>query len=149
MQRSALRLTAASAACLLSLGITAGPASADASVGAAVGVGLQGQSFDIGFEHRLRSALGTQFAGVGVGVIDGQLVLSGAVSPGVHAAVLQLVANLLGQEARIPVALGVAGPNLGLPIPNLGVGLDLLAPDISALLRNSGVVDHLRNTRRR
>ena len=131
-------------ACLFAIGLTPAPAGSDAAVGANTYLALGGTELDLGFVEVLQSALDTQFVGIEVALVRGRLILSGYATPGVHSAVLAIVANLLQNPIPIPVALDVIGPNLGLPLPFLDLSIDLALPDLSGLLRALGVVDRIR-----
>ncbi len=140
-------VTVATISCLLGLGLAASPASADTGVGAEVFAAVAGHEFSAGFAQLLESALDTQFVGVEVAVVRGRLVLSGFVSPGVHTAVLAIIANLLQNPVPVPVAFDIVSPNLGLgglglPFVDVGAGVEI--PDVSNLLNVLGVVDRLR-----
>ncbi len=105
---------------------------------------LPATSWTPGSSSLLQSALDTQFVGVEVAVVHGRLILSGFVSPGVHSAVLAIIANLLQNPVPVPVAFDVVTPSLGLGLPFVDLGAGLEIPDLSGLLDVLGVVDHLR-----
>jgi hypothetical protein len=137
----------ATISCLVSLGVAATPASADTAVGAEAFAAIGGHELSAGFEQLLQSALDTQFAGVEVAIVRGRLILSGFVSPGVHTAVLAVIAHLLQNPVYFPVALEIATPSLGLGLPFLVAGTGVEIPDVSGILDELGVVDKLRVTR--
>ena len=131
---------------LVGLGLAAVPASADTGVGVGTYLAVQGNELDAGFEQVLQSALDSQFAGVEVAVVNGRLILSGYASPGIHTALLAIIANLLQNPVPVPVELDVVTPNLGLALPFLDAGLGIELPDLSALVNLLNVVDRLRTT---
>jgi len=137
-------LAVTTVACLLAVGTAIAPASADTGAGVDAFALIGGHSLDAGFEQLLESALDAQFAGIEVAVVNGRLILSGYASPGVHTALLAIVANLLQNPIPFPVELDVITPNLGLGLPFLDAGLDLELPDLSALVNALNVVDHVR-----
>jgi hypothetical protein len=137
-------LSLATIACLVGLGVAATPASAETAVGAEAYVAVGGHELSAGFEQLLQSALDTQFVGVEVAIVRGRLVLSGFVSPGVHTAVVAVVAHLLQNPVYLPVAVDIATPSLGLGLPFLAAGTGVEIPDLSAILDELGVVDKLR-----
>lgn len=137
-------LTVTTISCLLCVGTVASPASADTGVGAEVFAAVAGHEFSAGFAQLLESALDTQFVGVEVAVVRGRLILSGFVSPGVHSAVLAILADLLQNPVPVPVSLDIITPSLGLGLPFLDVGAGVEIPDVSSLLDVLGVVDRLR-----
>jgi hypothetical protein len=123
--------------------ITTTATRADTAVGFDAGVSAGDTSLDAGFVQELQSTLDSQFVGVDVAVVRDRLVLSGFASPGVHTAVLAVVANLLQQDLAVPVGLGVVTPALGLNLPFLEVGGGIELPDLTGVLRLLGVVDRI------
>jgi hypothetical protein len=84
-----------------------------------------------------------QEASVFVTVTRGTVILSGFVSPEIHQAVLEIVSGALGS---VPLALPtgvVLGIPTGLGLPDLGVALDVILPDLTAALGNLGVIDRI------
>lgn len=138
------RIAVALAAGVTALAITTASTAADTAVGADVGFTIEENSFDAGFVQVLQSALDSQFVGIEVAVVRGRLVLGGYASPGVHTAVLAIVANLLQNPIPVPVALEAVSPNLGLDLPFLAAGAGVELPDLGGLIRGLGVVDRIR-----
>lgn len=150
MRRMIGRAACAAIACAASVGLVAAPVGAEAVVGVDAGFGVGGNSFDIGFEQVLQTALDSQFVGIDVAVDHGRLILDGYASPGVHTAVLAILANLLQNPIPVPVALSVVSPNLGLGalhLPLLDAGAAVALPDLSGLIHLLGVVDRIRIAR--
>lgn len=143
VQRIAVAATAGVAAIALAISLAPSPTRADTAIGFDAGATVGNNSLDTGFEQTLQSDLDSQFAGVDVAVVDGRLVLEGYATPGVHTAVLALVANLLQKSIPVPVAIDVVSPNLGLDLPFLEAGGGIEIPDLGRLLRGLGVVDHI------
>jgi hypothetical protein len=133
----------AAAAAVTAIGITTTATRADTAVGFDAGASVGDTSLDAGFVQELQSTLDSQFVGVDVAVVRDRLVLSGFASPGVHTAVLAVVANLLQQDLAVPVGLGVVTPSLGLNLPFLDVGAGIELPDLTGVLRLLGVVDRI------
>jgi hypothetical protein len=133
----------AAAAAVTAIGITTTATRADTAVGFDAGASVGDTSLDAGFVQELQSTLDSQFVGVDVAVVRDRLVLSGFASPGVHTAVLAVVANLLQQDLAVPVGLGVVTPALGLNLPFLDVGAGIELPDLTGVLRLLGVVDRI------
>ena len=133
----------AAAAAITAFGITTTATRADTAVGFDAGASVGNGSLDVGFVQELESTLDSQFVGVDVAVVRDRLVLSGFASPGVHTAVLALVANLLQQDLAVPVGLGVVTPALGLNLPLLEAGAGVELPDLTGVLRLLGVVDRI------
>lgn len=131
----------------MAIGLTAGPVAADAAIGLDAGFAVGGNEFDIGFVQTLQSALNTQFVGIEVYVVRGRLVLEGYASPGVHSAVLSILANLLQNPIPYPVALGIVTPNLGIDLGFINVGALLAIPNLGGLIKSLGVDDRLRIAR--
>ena len=127
--------------------VAASPVSADTGVGAGVYAAVGGHELDAGLEQLLQSALDSQFVGVEVAVVRGHLVISGYATPGVHTAVLAIIANLLQNPVPVPVALAISTPNLGLNLPFLDLGTDIELPDLSGLLHVLNIVDQVRIVR--
>lgn len=123
--------------------ITMAPTGAETAVGVDTGASVAHNSLDAGFTQVLQSTLDSQFAGVRVAIVRGRLVLEGFATPGVHTAVLAIVANVLQQPVPVPVAVGVATPDLGLDLPFVGAGAVVELPDLSGVLRQLGVVDRI------
>lgn len=142
-RRIAIAVTAGVAA----VSLTTAPVAAETAVGMGAGFTLGGNSFDVGFEQVLQSALDSQFVGIDVAVVRGRLILSGYASPGVHTAVLAIVANLLQNPIPVPVALSIVSPNLGLALPFLEAGAGVEIPDLGGLIHLLGVVDRIRIAR--
>ena len=138
------RITLAATSAVVALGLTAGPVAADTTVGLDAGFTLGGNEFDIGFAQTLQSALNTQFVGIEVYVSHGRLILEGYASPGIHSAVLAILANLLQNPIPYPVALGIITPNLGLNLPFIEAGAGLALPNLGGLIKLLGVTDRLR-----
>jgi hypothetical protein len=133
----------AAAAAVTAIGITTTATRADTAVGFDAGASVEDTSLDAGFVQELQSTLDSQFVGVDVAVVRDRLVLSGFASPGVHTAVLAVVANLLQQDLAVPVGLGVVTPALGLNLPFLDVGAGIELSDLTGVLRLLGVVDRI------
>ena len=144
MHRFFGRITLVATSAVVALGLTAGPVAADAAVGLDAGFTIGGNEFDIGFSQTLQSALNTQFVGVEVYVSHGRLILEGYASPGVHSAVLAILAHVLQNPVPVPVALGIVTPNLGLNLPFLEAGGLLALPNLGGLIKLLGVDDRLR-----
>jgi hypothetical protein len=143
VQRIAVAATAGVAAITLAISFAPSPTRADTAIGFDAGATVGGNSLDTGFEQTLQSDLDSQFAGVDVAVVDGRLVLEGYATPGVHTAVLALVADLLQKPVPVPGAVAVVSPNLGLNLPFLEAGGSIEIPDLGRVLRLLGVVDHI------
>ena len=129
---------------VIAIGITTAPTSADTAVGVEAGVAVEDHSLDAGLVHELQSTLDSQFIGVEVALVRGRLVLSGFATPGVHTAVLAVVANALQNPIPVPAGLGVVSPDLGLDLPFLGAAAGVEVPDLRRVLRLLGVVDRIR-----
>lgn len=143
-RRVAVGLTAGALAIAIAIAAFAAPTSAETAVGVEAGVAVEGHYLDAGLVQVLESTLDSQFIGVDVALVRGRLVLEGFATPGVHTAVLGVVARLLQQPVSVPVALGIVTPSLGLEnLPLLGAGVGLEIPDLSGLLRILGVVDRI------
>jgi hypothetical protein len=134
-------------ACVTAIAITTAPTSAETAVGVDAGFAVGDNSFDAGFVQVLQSALDSQFVGIEVAVVRGRLVLEGFASPGVHTAVLAIVAGLLQTPVAVPVGLAIVSPDLGLDLPFLAAGAGVEIPDLGGLLRLLGVVDRIRIAR--
>jgi hypothetical protein len=143
VQRIAVAATAGVAAIALAISLAPSPTRADTAIGFDAGATVGNNSLDAGFEQTLQSDLDSQFAGVNVAVVGGRLVLEGYATPGVHTAVLALVANVLKNPVPVPGVVDVVSPNLGLDLPFLEAGAGLEIPDLGRLLRLLGVVDHI------
>lgn len=143
VQRIAVAATAGVAAIALAISLAPSPTRADTAIGFDAGATVGNNSLDAGFEQTLQSDLDSQFAGVDVAVVGGRLVLEGYATPGVHTAVLALVANVLKNPVPVPGVVDVVSPNLGLDLPFLEAGAGLEIPDLGRLLRLLGVVDHI------
>lgn len=128
---------------VIAIVMTMAPTSAETAVGAGAGVAVGDQSFDAGFVHVLQSTLDSQFVGVEVAVVRGRLVLEGFATPGVHTAVLAVVANLLQNPVPVPAAVGVVSPDLGLDLPFLGAGAGIEIPNLGRAIHMLGVVDRI------
>lgn len=140
VRRIAVAVTAGVAA----IALTTAPTGAETAVGAEAGVAVGDHSVDAGFVQVLQSTLDSQFIGVEVAVVRGRLVLGGFATPGVHTAVLAVVANALQNPTPVPVGLGVVSPDLGLDLPFVGAGAGVEIPDLGGALRLLGVVDRIR-----
>lgn len=124
--------------------VTTTPTTAETAVGVNAGVAAGENYLDVGVVQVLQSALDSQYVGVDVVVVDGQLILEGFATPGVHTAVLATVAQLLQNPVPVPVAVGVISPDLGLAgLPFLGVGAGIELPNLGGLLQLLGVVDRI------
>ena len=127
---------------------TAGPSLADDTTGVGVGVSayVDEYAFDVFVEQEIENALlggGFQEAGVFVNVSHGTVILSGFMSPQVHLAVQALVADTLGGiPLPLPFAV-VLGIPTGLALPDLGLALDVILPDLTAPLQTLGVIDRI------
>ena len=128
---------------VIAIAIATTATAADTAVGADAGVAVENQSLDAGFVQVLQTTLDSQFIGVEAVVVRDRLVLTGFATPGVHTAVLAVVANLLQQPVPVPVAVGVVSPDLGLGLPFVGAGAGVVVPDLGGLLRLLGVVDRI------
>ena len=137
------RIAVAVAAGVIAIGITTAPTSAETAGGVEAGVAVEDHSLDAGFVHVLKSTLDSQFVGVEVALVRGRLVLSGFATPGVHTAVLAVVANQLQNPVPVPVGLGVVSPDLGLDLPFLGAASGVEIPDLGRVIRLLGVVDRI------
>jgi hypothetical protein len=122
---------------------TAGTASSETAVGAGAGVAVGNNVLDVGFLQTLQSTLDSQFIGVDVAMVNGRLVLTGFATPGVHSAVLAVVANALNTRIPVPVAVGVITPNLGLDLGFLAAGAGIEIPDLGGLIAALGIVDRV------
>ncbi|MEA2829192.1 MAG: hypothetical protein QOG43_3631 [Actinomycetota bacterium] len=142
------RITAATIAGCTLLLTTAGPSLADATT--AVGVGasayVDDYSVDVLIEQAIENALfagGFQEVGAFVNVSHGNVILSGFMSPQLHLAVQELVADTLGGlPLPLPFAVAVLIPT-GLALPDLGLALDVVLPDLTAPLTTLGVTDRI------
>lgn len=143
VQRIAVAATAGVAAMAFAISIFSSSTRADTAIGFDAGASVGANSLDAGFEQTLQSDLDSQFVGVHVAVVNGRLVLDGYATPGVHTAVLALVANVLRQPVPVPAAVGVVSPNLGLDLPFLEAGTGIEIPNLGRLLSLLGVVDHI------
>lgn len=137
------RIAVAVTAGVIAIAITTAPTGAETAVGAGAGVAVGDHSLDAGFVQVLQSTLDSQFIGVEVAVVRGRLVLAGFATPGVHTAVLAVVANLLQNPMPVPVALGVVSPDVGLDLPFVGAGAGVEIPDIGGVIALLGVVDRI------
>ena len=144
MHKVVRRIAVAVSAGVIAIAISTAPTGAETAVGVDAGFAVGENSFDAGFVQVLQSALDSQFVGVEVAVVEGRLVLGGFASPGVHTAVLAVVADLLQQQIPVPVALGVVSPDLGLALPFLGAGAGIEIPDLGGVIGLPGVVDNIR-----
>lgn len=151
MHRTRCRIAAATFAAISSLVATGlvAPTSvgADAGVGANAFLAVNGHELDAGFVQVLQGAIDSQFVGIEVAVVRDRLVLSGYATPGAHSAVLALVGHALQNPVPVPVALDIVSPDLGLGLPFLDLGTDLVVPNLGSLLAGLGVVDNLRIVR--
>lgn len=134
-------------ASVAAIAITTAPTSAETAVGVDAGFAVGDHSFDAGFVQVLQSALDSQFVGIEVAVVERRLVLGGFASPGVHTAVLAIVADLLQTPVPVPVALAIVSPDLALDLPFIAAGAGVELPDLSGLIRLLGVVDRIRVAR--
>ena len=128
---------------VIAIAISTAPTSAETAVGVEAGVAVGDTSLDAAFVHTLQSTLRSQFVGVEVALVRGRLVLSGFATPGVHTAVLAIVANLLQSPVPVPVGVGVVSPDLGLDLPFLGAAAGIEIPDLGRVIRMLGVVDRI------
>lgn len=128
---------------VMAIAIATTATAADTTVGADAGVAVGNHSIDAGFVHVLQTTLDSQFIGVEAVVVRDRLVLTGFASPGVHSAVLGVVANLLRTPVPVPAAVEVVSPDLGLGLPFLGAGAAIAVPDLGGVLRLLGVVDRI------
>gem|GEM_PF-6395851 len=143
------RYTAATLAGLTLLLPTAGPSLAADTTAVGVGAGayVDEYAFDVYVEQEIESALLAdgrfQEVGVFVNVTHGNVILSGIMTPELHFAVQQLVADTLGGlPLTLPFAFVIRIPT-GLVLPNLGVALDVVLPDLTAALSTLGVTDRI------
>jgi hypothetical protein len=128
---------------------TAGPSLA-AEDATAVGVGasayVDDYALDVFIEQEIENALlggGFQDVAVFVNVSHGNVILSGYMSPQIHLAVQELVADTLGGlPLPLPFAVAVLIPT-GLVLPDLGAALDIVLPDLTAPLSALGVIDRI------
>jgi len=142
------RYTAATLAGLSLLLTTAGPSRADDTT--VIGVGASAYvdeyALDVYVEQAIESALlagGFQDVGVFVNVSHGNVILSGFMSPQIHFVVQELVADTLGGlPLPLPFAVALLIPT-GLALPDLGLALDVVLPDLTAPLQTLGVVDRI------
>jgi hypothetical protein len=147
------RYTAASLAGLTLLAgagtVLANTAFADDTTAVGVGAGVYVDEFELDalivqeIELALLADGRVQEASVFVTVTRGTVILSGFVTPAIHRAVLEVVAGVVG---GIPLALPTGfllGIPTGLPLPDLGVALDVILPDLTAALGNLGVIDRI------
>ena len=137
------RIAVAVTAGVIAIAIATAATAADTAVGVDAGAAVGDISFDAGFVQVLQSTLDSQFVGVDVAVVRDRLVLTGFATPGVHTAVLAIVANLLQNPIPVPVAVGVVSPELGLALPFVGAGAGIELPDLAGALRLVGVVDRV------
>ncbi|HEV2760941.1 MAG TPA: hypothetical protein VGV86_15385 [Acidimicrobiales bacterium] len=137
------RIAVAMTAGVIAIAISTAPTSAETAVGVEAGVAVGDTSLDAAFVHTLQSTLRSQFVGVEVALVRGRLVLSGFATPGVHTAVLAIVANLLQSPVPVPVGVGVVSPDLGLDLPFLGAAAGIEIPDLGRVIRMLGVVDRI------
>ena len=128
---------------VIAIAISTAPTSAETAVGVEAGVAVGDTSLDAAFVHTLQSTLRSQFVGGEVALVRGRLVLSGFATPGVHTAVLAIVANLLQSPVPVPVGVGVVSPDLGLDLPFLGAAAGIEIPDLGRVIRMLGVVDRI------
>ena len=136
-------LAVAVAAGVIAIGLTISPTGAETAVGVEAGATVGDQSVDVGLVQVLQSTLDSQYVGVRVAVVRGRLILEGFATPGVHTAVLAVVARLLRTPVPVPVALGVVTPDLGLQLPLLGAAGAIELPDLGGVIRMLGVVDRI------
>ena len=146
MQSVARRIAVAVTGGVVALAITittAATASSETAIGAGAGVSVGDDTLDVGFVQTLQSTLDSQFIGVDVAVVGDRLVLTGFASPGVHSAVLAVVANALNTRIPVPVAVGLISPSLGLDLGFLGAGAGIEIPDLGGLIQALGIVDRV------
>jgi hypothetical protein len=142
------RITAATIAGCTLLLTTAGPSLATDTTAVGVGAGayVDDYSVDVYIEQAIEAALlggGFQEVGVFVNVSHGNVILSGFMSPQIHYAVQELVADTLGGlPLPLPFAVALLIPT-GLALPDLGLGLDVILPDLTAPLTTLGVIDRI------
>jgi hypothetical protein len=142
------RYTAATLAGLSLLLTTAGPSRADdtTTVGVGASAYVDEYALDVYVEQAIESALlagGFQDVGVFVNVSHGNVILSGFMSPQIHFVVQELVADTLGGlPLPLPFAVALLIPT-GLALPDLGLALDVVLPDLTAPLQTLGVVDRI------
>lgn len=142
------RITAATIAGCTLLLTTAGPSLAADTTGVGVGASayVDDYSVDVFIEQAIENALlggGFQELGVFVNVSHGNVILSGFMSPQLHFAVQELVADTLGGlPLPLPFAVAVLIPT-GLALPDLGAALDIVLPDLTAPLTTLGVIDRI------
>jgi hypothetical protein len=115
-------------------------------VGVGVSAYVDEYAFDVFVEQEIENALlggGFQEAGVFVNVSHGNVILSGFMSPQLHLAVQALVADTLGGiPLPLPFAVVIGIPT-GLALPDLGLALDVILPDLTAPLQTLGVIDRI------
>jgi len=146
LQSVARRIAVAVTGGVVALAITittAATASSETAIGAGAGVSVGDDTLDVGFVQTLQSTLDSQFIGVDVAVVGDRLVLTGFASPGVHSAVLAVVANALNTRIPVPVAVGLISPSLGLDLGFLGAGAGIEIPDLGGLIQALGIVDRV------
>jgi acyl dehydratase len=136
-------IAVAVAAGIIALTIGSAASAGETAVGVGAGVAVEDTSIDAEFVQYLQSTLDSQFVGVDVALVRGRLILEGFATPGVHTAVLAIVANLLGTPVPVPVALGLITPDLGLDLPFLALGAGIEIPNLGGLIRTLGVVDRI------
>ena len=137
------RIAVAVTAGVIAIAMTTAPTGAETAVGVEVGAAVGGHSVDAGFVQVLQSTLDSQFIGVEVAVVRGRLVLEGFATPGVHTAVLAVVANALQNPIPVPVGLGLVSPDVGLDLPFVGAGAGVEIPDLGGVIRLLGVIDRI------
>lgn len=146
MQSVARRIAVAVTGGVVALAITittAATASSETAIGAGAGVAVGDNVLDVGFVQTLQSTLDSQFIGVDVALVGDRLVLTGFATPGVHSAVLAVVANALNTRIPVPVALGLVSPALPLDLGFLGLGAGIEIPDLGGLIQALGIVDRV------